>query len=210
MNIVRSTGTWLALVCLGLAACGGDSSDPSASGAPTISGTPPSSVLVGQKWSFQPSIADPDGDALTVSVENSPPWISLNGSTGYMEGVPSEGDVRNWSNIRVRVSDGQNSASLPTFSITVSAQGSGTGTATLSWTPPTERVDGSPIGELAGYNILYGQGSRDYAVVIPLDNAGLTRYVVEGLGTGTWYFAVQAVTSDGLLSAPSEEVSKTI
>jgi hypothetical protein len=206
MNLVRSKGIWLAPLCLGLAACFADSSD----GKPTISGTPPSSVIVGQKWSFQPEISDPDGDALTVTVENSPPWISLNQSTGYMEGVPGEGDVRTWSEIRVQVSDGQNSASLPTFSITVAAQGSGTGTATLSWTPPTERVDGSPIGELAGYKVLYGQSSRDYDIVIPLDNAGLTTFMVEGLGTGTWYFAVQAVTSDGLLSAPSEEVSKTI
>ena len=214
MNFVQSTGIWLALLCIGLAGCdGGSSSNDSptiGNSPPTISGSPPSSATVGQRWSFQPSISDPDGDALTVSVDNLPPWVNVNAATGFMEGTPGEGDVRAWSGIRMQVSDGQSNASLTTFSITVSAQGSGAGTATLSWTPPTERIDGSPIGQLAGYRILYGQVSRDYNIVIPLDNAGLTRYMVEGLGPGTWYFAVQAVTSDGLSSAPSQEVSKTI
>jgi hypothetical protein len=85
----------------------------------------------------------------------------------------------------------------------------GTGSVTLSWLAPTERVDGSPIGQLAGYRILFGQISRAYDRDIRLDNPGLTRYVIEGLGSGTWYFAMTTITSDGLESAPSAEASKT-
>lgn len=221
----------LTLLALLLGACGGSSSDPSdpggnppppppgggtppppppANSPPEISGTPPGTATVGVPWSFQPTISDPNGDTLTVTVQNRPSWISLNSSTGHMSGTPAEGDVRTWTNIRVQVSDGQATANLPWFSIVVSAAGAPTGTATLSWNPPTERADGSPIGQLSGYRVLYGQASQNWDTVVPINNPGVTTYVIDGLGPGTWYFAVKAVTSDGLMSAPSQEVSKTI
>jgi hypothetical protein len=197
-----------------LAGCFGDNENiggsPASNSPPTISGTPPTSITVGQSWSFQPTISDPDGDSLTVSASNLPSWLSLDAGTGLTQGTPGEGDVRTWSGISLTVSDGQATASLSPFSVNVVAQGAVTGSATLSWSPPTERADGSPIGELEGYEVLYGQRSRDYDIVVEIHNPGITRYVIESLGPGTWYFAVKAVTADGLESAPSQEVSKTI
>jgi hypothetical protein len=211
MNIAGRAAPWLAVLFLLLSACGGgEDSDRSANQAPVISGTPSSQATAGRSWSFQPSLSDPDGDTLTVSATNLPGWLTLNPSTGLVQGTPGEGDVRTWSNIRLAVSDGIASATLPAFSINVLPTGAAMGTATLSWSPPTERADGSPIGELAGYEVLYGQQSRNYDTTIELNNPGLTRYVIEGLGPGTWYFAVKAVTTDGLESAPSQEVSKRI
>jgi hypothetical protein len=87
---------------------------------------------------------------------------------------------------------------------------SGTGSATLSWQPPTERVDGSPLPRLSGYRILYGQQSRRYTYTIEITNPGLTRYFIDGLGEGWWYFAIVAIDSDGLASPPSGEASKRI
>lgn len=213
MKTFRPAWSLAALACMGLVGCfGGDSGSDDAGGnsPPTISGTPPTSATVGRQWSFQPSISDPDGDALTVSADNRPPWISLDSSTGRMQGTPQQGDVLTWSGIRLTVTDGMASASLPNFAIVVVPQAAHSGTATLSWSAPTERADGSPIGELAGYEVLYGQVSRSYDTVVELNNPGLTRYMIENLGPGTWYFAVKAVTTDGLESAPSQEVSKTI
>jgi hypothetical protein len=86
----------------------------------------------------------------------------------------------------------------------------GTGNATLSWQPPTERVDGSPLTRLSGYRILYGQQSRRYTYTIEITNPGLTRYFIDGLGEGWWYFAIVAIDSEGLASAPSAEASKRI
>jgi hypothetical protein len=86
----------------------------------------------------------------------------------------------------------------------------GTGSATLSWQPPTERVDGSPLARLSGYRILYGQQSRRYTYTIEITNPGLTRYFIDGLGEGWWYFAIVAIDSDGLASPPSAEASKRI
>jgi len=83
------------------------------------------------------------------------------------------------------------------------------GIATLTWTPPTERIDGSVLDNLAGYEVRYGQSETDLDRVIVLDNAGLSSYVVEGLDTGTWYFAMLAVDGEGRRSALSMLGSKT-
>ena len=125
----------------------------------------------------------------------------------FGEPRPEHADT-NWPNIVVRVTDGRTVATLPPFHIDVIAQGAATGTVQLRWLTPTERVDGSPIGDLAGYRLLYGQTSGRYDRVIIIDNPGITRYLVEDLGPGTWYFALVAVSSDGLASAPSAEVIK--
>jgi hypothetical protein len=46
--------------------------------------------------------------------------------------------------------------------------------------------------------------------VVTLNNASLSRYVVESLSAGTWYFAVVAVNSRGTTSTFSSVASKTI
>jgi len=99
---------------------------------------------------------------------------------------------------------------LPPESDTASRGPSGPGSATLSWQPPTERVDGSPLPRLSGYRILYGQQSGRYSHTIELTNPGLTRYFIDGLSEGWWYFVMVAVDAEGLESPPSAEVSKKI
>lgn len=84
------------------------------------------------------------------------------------------------------------------------------GSATLSWQPPAERLDGSPLLNLAGYRILYGQESGRYSHAVEIENAGITRYFIADLTEGSWYFAVVAVDEEGLESPPSAEVSKHI
>ena len=67
---------------------------------------------------------------------------------------------------------------------------------------------GVPRGSLAGFHVYYGQTSRDYANKVTLDNAGLSRYVIDNLSSGRWYFVVTAFDSNGIESNPSEEGSK--
>jgi hypothetical protein len=78
---------------------------------------------------------------------------------------------------------------------------------TLGWIPPTRNSDGSPITNLAGYKIHYGTTSSEYTQTIALHNAGLTRYVVDSLPSGTYYFAIAAYNSMGVESPLSGEVS---
>lgn len=85
----------------------------------------------------------------------------------------------------------------------------GTGNVTLSWSPPTERVDGSPLDRVAAYRIMYGQQSRQYSRQVNIGE-GMTRYTIGDLGPGRWYFSMVAIDSAGLESTPSAEVSTTI
>jgi len=84
------------------------------------------------------------------------------------------------------------------------------GSATLRWTPPTEREDGSALNNLAGYKVLYGLDQTDLDHVVVLDNPGLTSYVVDNLYPGTWYFALTAFDTEGRESGFSNVGSKMI
>lgn len=177
---------------------------------PTISGTPPTSVSVGQAYNFQPVASDPNGDPLTFSITNKPAWATFSTSTGRLSGTPTTTGTT--SNIVISVSDGRASAALPAFSIAVT-QGSGggtTGSATVSWTPPTENTDGSALTNLAGYRIVYGRSSSTLTRTITINNPGLTSYVIDNLDSGTWYFAVKAFTTSGIESALSNVTSKSV
>ena len=88
---------------------------------PSISGVPAESVAEGSTYVFQPSASDADGDSLTFSIQNRPSWASFNGSTGRLYGTPDAADVGNYDNIKIAVSDGAATTSLPAFSIAVNA-----------------------------------------------------------------------------------------
>ncbi|MBV2121793.1 MAG: putative Ig domain-containing protein [Candidatus Thiodiazotropha sp. (ex Ctena orbiculata)] len=87
--------------------------------APTISGSPATSLDEGSAYSFTPTASDPDGDALSFSVSNLPSWASFNSSTGRLSGTPDSNSAGNYSNIVISVSDGSEQASLSPFAITV-------------------------------------------------------------------------------------------
>jgi ABC-type transporter MlaC component len=82
------------------------------------------------------------------------------------------------------------------------------GQASLSWSAPTTNTDGTPVSNLAGYNIYIGNASRSYQQKI---NAGLvSSYAVTNLADGaTYYFAVTAYNSAGMESPYSVEGTKT-
>lgn len=177
--------------------------------APTISGTPGSNVLADDGYSFVPAASDPDGDTLTFSVSGRPVWASFNAATGALTGTPGAGDVGVYNNISITVTDGEADTTLGPFSIEVLAVASGT--ATLTWTPPTENTDGSPLVDLAGYIVYWGTAPGDYTSSATLSNPGLTSYVVENLASGrTYYFATTAYNGGGLESGFSNMASKAI
>ena len=84
------------------------------------------------------------------------------------------------------------------------------GSVTLSWTPPTENEDGSPLVDLAGYAIYFGTTQGDYTSRISISNAAATDYVVSGLQPGTYYFVATAINEAGTESKYSKVVAKTI
>ena len=181
---------------------------PGSNSAPVISGTPGSSVKTDELYSFTPTASDPDGDTLTFTIQNKPVWAAFNSSTGQLAGTPIAGNEGPYSNILIKVSDGQLSASLSSFSVSVNQVS--LGSATLSWTPPTQNSDGTALTDLAGYIIHYGNASGNYQTSIQIDNPGIAIYVVENLTPNTYYFVLTAINSSGVESRFSNEVSEQI
>lgn len=174
---------------------------------PTISGTPAATVQVNSAYTFRPTASDPDGDALTFSVQNLPPWATFSATNGAIGGTPGDGDVNTYGNIVITVSDGASDASLQPFTITVEAVNFGT--ATLSWDAPTQNTDGTPLTDLAGYRVYWGQ-SGNFSNSATINNPGVTTYVVEGLAPGTWQFRTTAFSGSGMESDFSSVGSKVI
>ena len=176
--------------------------------APSITGTAPSAAREGQAYEFRPAAADADGDALTFTIVNRPAWATFSSSTGRLYGTPGIGSVGTYGDIGIRVSDGFLVSSLPVFSIAV--EQASLGSATLSWVAPTQRDDGSPLVDLAGFVIRYGTAPGSYPNLLKIPNPGITTCIVEGLPAGTYYFVATAYDSQGRESEFSAVVSKTV
>lgn len=211
-----------ASLALALAGCGGgDGADvaqaatapPAASNsAPTIKGTAPAAITVGQAYSFQPTASDADKDKVTFVVANKPTWASFDAATGKLSGTPKAADVGRYAGIEISATDGTAVTPLPGFAITVSASSSSAvaKAVTLEWQAPTENTDGTALADLKGYEIHYGTESQSYTQAITVTNASITRYVVESLAPGKYYFAITALNGSGHQSPLSNEVSTTL
>ena len=175
---------------------------------PTISGSPATTVVQGNAYAFTPTASDPDGNTLTFSIANKPGWGAFSTSTGALSGTPGLANIGTTSGIVIAVSDGTLTASLPAFSITVQALA--IGSATLSWSAPTQNTDGTPLTNLSGYKIYWGTVAGTYPNSVTLNNPGLSTYVVDSLGSGTYFFAASALTSSGGESALSAPATKII
>ena len=179
--------------------------------APTISGAAGAAALVGAVYQFQPSASDPDGDPLTFTATNLPPWASVDSATGRITGTPTANDVGQYESISLTVADAAHQASLAPFTIVVSAAGSPVaGGASVNWVTPPSKVDGTPLDDLAGYRIAYGRTAEDLDNSVFIENPAATSYQFNALEGGVWYFAVIAVNASGLEGPPSIAVMKSI
>ena len=96
---------------------------------PIISGTPATSVTLGNSYNFTPTTTDINGDLLTFTITNKPTWAIFNAKTGALSGTPTT--IGTTTDIKISVTDGKSTAvSLPVFSVAV----------TRSATPPTPPV----------------------------------------------------------------------
>src|SRR5688572_3532127 len=213
---MRTKLAWVASIAVALTGCFEEESRQIGSGetpaavntAPTITGSPPASVLQGQGYEFTPAASDPDGDTMEFSIERKPAWASFDRSTGRLTGTPGAADAGNFTNIRISVTDGKATVALNDFAISVRQVAEGS--ATLSWSPPTQNNDGSALTNIAGYRIYFGRNRDNLTEVVVIDNPGLTRYVVENLTPARWFFRMTTLNTDGAESTRSQAVSKTI
>jgi len=101
-------------------------------------------------------------------------------------------------------------------------------TVMLTWDVPTTNTDGTPLTDLAGYELLMGTSPNNYSrsINIPVgdrllsckddaDNKNRSKkvtkcsYTVTGLPQGDYYFIISAYNSYGKKSTSSNEVKKT-
>jgi hypothetical protein len=182
--------------------------EPHVNSSPTISGGAIESVNADSAYSFKPAAADADGDALAFQIANKPAWATFSTLTGELSGAPTPAHAGTYPDVAISVSDGQASASLPAFSITVVQpviEGD-----TLYWIAPTAKADGAPLTDLAGFNIAYGPSKTMLYKSVRINNPSVDRYVLDNLAPGTHYFAVSAYTTSGTQSAWSNIVTKVV
>ena len=178
--------------------------------APTISGTPATTVGVGEAYSFIPQASDPDGDTLRFSITGIPSWASFDAFTGRLSGTPGSTHVGVYNGISISVTDGSAETSLAPFSIEVTDAGAASGTVTLNWTPPTENEDGSRLMDLAGYRLYWGRNGGTLNNSVTINNASVTRYMVNNLTPGTYEFVATSLNSAGVESRFSNGITRVV
>jgi hypothetical protein len=179
--------------------------------APTISGSPATSVYTNTTYTFTPSARDPEGRTLTFSIANRPSWASFSSGSGRLLGYPKSAGT--WSNIQIRVSDGVNVVSLPAFSINATVRGSTSNRApTITGTAATTASVGSvytfqPTGADADGNSLgYSIQNRPSWATFSTSTGRLS-----GTPTATGTFGNIVITvSDGRASASLRAFSITV
>jgi hypothetical protein len=176
-----------------------------------ISGSPPSTAVVGEFYSFAPTVVAPAGSALTYAIVDKPNWTQFSAATGSLSGVPAATSVGTDTGITINVSDGAMSATLPQFNIEVtSATAPSVGSAILSWSKPTQNTDGSPLTNLAGYLVRYGSNAAALNSQISVGSADSTDIEISNLVAGNWYFEVAAINTAQAESQFSALASKAI
>lgn len=186
--------------------------------APVISGTPATQTLVGIAYVFAPTAKDLDGDRLSFSIANKPAWAQFDSVSGMLSGTPGSTHVGRTIGVKISVTDGRTTSSLPAFDLEVLTPTVTTPPpppppttyqATVSWAAPTTNTDGTPLTDLAGYKLYYGQNTQSLDRVVQIAAAASNTQVVQNLTSGTWYFAVAAVNAAGLESALSAVASRS-
>jgi len=82
---------------------------------------------------------------------------------------------------------------------------------TLSWVAPTENTDGTPLVDLDGFMIRYGQtDGGPYPIVEDIFDENTTSFVVSSLPSGDLFFVATAYNELGVESVFSNQTMKTV
>ena len=84
------------------------------------------------------------------------------------------------------------------------------GVMTVSWSPPTENTDGTPLIDLAGYKLYYGTASGDYTTTIDIGSPGVSTWLIADLAAATYYVVATAYNIAGIESDYSNEAQKVV
>jgi hypothetical protein len=139
---------------------------------------------------------------------------STSGATTSGTGTTSSTPPQTATDAGSTTTSGSSTTTPPATSSTTTPPPASTTTSstvvTLGWVAPTQNSNGTPITDLAGYNIHYGTVSQDYTQVVSITNPSLSRYVLDSLASGTYYFAISSYNSQGVESPLSGEITASL
>lgn len=190
--------------------------------APTITGTPVTTLVAGTAYSFVPSTTDPSAAPLTFSIKNIPSWAKFDAASGTLSGVPTTGNVGSYPNIVISASNGSTSASLTAFAISVTAPVAAP-TLDVTGTPASKVSVGAPYSfkpaaaDSAGANLVYSivnkptwatfnAGTGALTGTPGTANVGVTSQIVIQVTDGTLTASLPAF-SVTVASAPADSVA---
>jgi len=81
---------------------------------------------------------------------------------------------------------------------------------TLSWVAPSQREDNTAIAlsEIAGYKIYYGTTQGEYTNSVDINDGSAESYTFKAFPSGTYFFVVTTLDTEGRESQYSPEVKK--
>lgn len=109
-------------------------------------------------------------------------------------------------------------AASTTFVLTCTGTGGNTvqmvsvgalGEVSISWVPPSENVDGTPLTDLASYRIYYGSMSRSYTDSIDIQDPTATSHAF-AVASGDYYVTMTALDQNGNESAYANEIVRSV
>jgi Domain of unknown function (DUF4347)/Cadherin-like domain len=171
-NVVDDNGGSAAMVKLATIAAIND--------APTITGTPLTTIDEDSVYSFIPTAADVDtGAVLTFSINNKPTWATFNTATGELAGTPANGDVGGTTGIIISVTDGIITTALSTFDLTVTNVNDAPTVLTLTnqITTLAENTDTTTPIKIADLNVTDTDGGNN---TLTLTGADADRFEILG------------------------------
>jgi hypothetical protein len=145
---------------------------------------------------------------VTVTLPGAKPYTTTFTSAGvYSRVVTIKFRADSMTTLKVNYTQTAGAGSITMQAAALSTAGS---SALLTWQAPAANTDGSALSDLAAYKVYWGPTQGTYPHSTHIANAAARSHTVTGLGTGTWYFVVTALTSQGVESAHSNVWSKSV
>ncbi len=178
----------------------------------TIGGAPLTSIPAAKYYNFQPSANDSQHRALRFSIANKPSWAGFDATYGRLYGSPIPANVGSYRNIVISVSDGQYTASLPAFAITVTALADPG--PVISGAPATTAVVGKPYvfqpKASDSYGLRLGFQVSNKPAWLTLNSATGELSGIPGASSVGTYRAIVEFVSDGYKSATLQAFTLTV
>ena len=178
----------------------------------TIGGSPVISIPAARYYNFQPWASDSRHKALRFAIANKPSWAGFDATYGRLYGSPIPANVGTYRNVVISVSDGQYTATLPAFAITVTALAD-----------PGPVINGTPATTAAvdkayafqpkasdSYGLRIGFQITNKPIWLTLNSATGQLYGTPGPGNVGTYRSIVESVSDGYKSATLQAFNLTV